>query len=107
MTDIIIERFNRSILENRRRYKVLLKVKNNSKVNKVAGAILGYIKENEKVEIQAIGAGAINQTIKAITVANIMGKDENINLVFTTCFAEAKIENEIRTAIKFIVIKNK
>lgn len=84
---------------------MLLKVKNNSKVNKVAGAILGYIKENAKVEIQAVGAGAINQTVKAITIANNMGKDENINLVFTTCFAEITIENEIRTAMKFIVDK--
>jgi stage V sporulation protein S len=72
----------------------------------VAGAIAGMVREHHRVEVQAIGAGAVNQVVKAIILASGYLKDDGI---FVTCvpeFAEVTIEDKIRTAIKFVIESN-
>lgn len=81
----------------------ILKVSSKSKPNSVAGALANVFKEKNIIELQAIGAGAINQAIKAIAIARgyvaPMGKD----LVCIPAFSDILIDGEERTAIKLIV----
>ena len=81
----------------------LLKISSNSNPNSVAGAIAGLIKEKKKVEMQAIGAGALNQAIKAIAIARGFVAPSGVNLVCIPAFAEVEVEGEERTGIKLIV----
>lgn len=81
----------------------ILKVSNSSNVNSVAGAIVGVIKEKGQVEVQTIGAGAVNQTVKAIAIARGFIAPSGINLVCIPAFSEVEIEGQGRTGIKFIV----
>ena len=81
----------------------ILKVSSKSEPSKVAGAIAELLKENSKVEMQAIGAGAINQTVKAIAVARGYIAPLGINLICIPAFTDVKVENEDRTGMKFIV----
>lgn len=83
--------------------KEILKVSSKSNPNSVAGAIAGLVKENGKVEMQAIGAGAINQSVKAIAIARGFLAPTGINLICIPGFAEIPIEGEDKTAIKFLV----
>ena len=84
----------------------VLKVSSKSDPNKVAGAIAGVVREHGKAEIQAIGAGAVNQAVKAIAIARGYLAPSGIDLVFVPAFTDVEIENEKRTAIKFIVFPN-
>jgi stage V sporulation protein S len=81
----------------------VLKVSSKSNPNSVAGAIAGIIRESGKTEIQAIGAGALNQAIKAIAIARGFVAPSGINLVFVPAFTDVIINNENRTAIKLLV----
>ena len=81
----------------------ILKVSSKSNPNSVAGAIAGQIKESGKVEIQAIGAGALNQAIKAIAIARGFVAPGGIDLVCIPAFADVEVEGEDRTGIKLIV----
>ena len=84
----------------------LIKVSSTSRTSAVAGAIAGMVREHHRVEVQAIGAGAVNQVVKAIILASGYLKDDGI---FVTCvpeFAEVAIEDKIRTAIKFVIESN-
>lgn len=81
----------------------ILKVSSKSNPNSVAGAIAGQIKESGKVEIQAIGAGALNQAIKAIAIARGFVAPSGHNLVCIPAFAEVEVDSEDRTGIKLIV----
>lgn len=81
----------------------LLKISSNSNPNSIAGAIAGLIKEKKKVEMQAIGAGALNQAIKAIAIARGFVAPLGVNLVCIPAFADVKVEGEERTGIKLIV----
>lgn len=83
----------------------ILKVSSKSNPNSVAGAISGMIKEYGKVEIQAIGAGALNQAIKAICIARGFVAPNGHNLVCIPAFADVEVDNEDRTGIKLIVKK--
>ena len=74
-----------------------------SNPSSVAGMIAAVLKENKKAEIQAVGAGAVNQAVKAIAVARGYVAPMGYNLVCTPGFAEIKIEDEERSAIKFII----
>ncbi len=85
----------------------ILKVSSKSEPSKVAGAIAELLKENSKVEMQAIGAGAINQTVKAIAVARGYVAPLGINLICIPAFTDVKVENEDRTGMKFIVREEK
>ncbi len=84
-----------------------LKVSSKSNPNKVAGAIVGSLKNNEKVEIQAIGAGAINQASKALAIARRFLEQEKLDLYAVPAFIEITIGNETRTGIAFRVFLKK
>ncbi len=81
----------------------ILKVSNKSDPNKVAGAIAGQIKINKKVEIQVIGAGALNQAIKGIAIARGFVAPSGHNLVCTPSFIEVEIDGEEHTGMKLLV----
>lgn len=83
----------------------ILKVSSKSNPNSVAGAIANIIKETNKVEMNAIGAGAINQAIKAIAIARGFVAPMGIDLVCIPAFAEVEVDNENHTAMKIIVKK--
>ena len=80
-----------------------LKVSTNTNPNSMAGAIAGFIREEKKVEIQAIGAGAINQAVKAIAITRGFVAPSGIDLVCIPAFTDLTIDGEERTAIKLIV----
>lgn len=81
----------------------ILKVSSKSNPNSVAGAIAGMIKKYGKVELQSIGAGALNQAIKSIAIARGFVAPAGYNLVCIPAFAEIEVDDVDRTAIKLIV----
>jgi len=81
----------------------VLKVSSRSNPNSVAGALAGVIREKGRAEIQAIGAGAINQSIKAIAIARGFVSPSGIDLICIPAFTDITIDGEERTAIKLIV----
>lgn len=80
-----------------------LKVSSKSNPNSVAGALSNTFKEKGCVEIQAIGAGALNQAIKAIAIARGFVAPSGINLVCIPAFVDINIDGDERTAIKLII----
>lgn len=82
-----------------------LKVSSKSNPNSVAGAIAGMIKEYDKVELQTVGAGALNQAIKAVAIARGYVAPVGINLICIPAFVDINIDEEDRTGIKIIVKK--
>lgn len=85
----------------------ILKISAKSNPNSVAGAIAGLVKEENKVEMQVIGAGALNQAVKAVAVARGYVAPLGISLVCIPAFAEVDIEGESRTGIKLIIKEEK
>lgn len=81
----------------------VLKVSTKSNPNSVAGALAAVIKERSAVEIQAVGAGAINQAIKAIAIARGFVAPTGKDIVCVPAFTDIEINGEERTAIKLIV----
>lgn len=81
----------------------VLKVSSKSSPNSVAGALAAVIKEQNVVEIQAVGAGAINQAVKAIAIARGFIAPTGKDIVCIPAFADIVINGEERTAIKLIV----
>lgn len=81
----------------------VLKVSARSNPNSVAGALAGVIRENGSAEMQAVGAGAINQAIKAVAIARGFVAPSGIDLICIPAFTDIVIDNEERTAIKLIV----
>lgn len=84
----------------------ILKVSSKSNPNSVAGALAGVVREYGSAEIQAIGAGAINQAIKAIAIARGFVAPSGVDLVCIPAFTDISIDGEERTAIKLIVFPN-
>ncbi|MBE0450665.1 MAG: stage V sporulation protein S [Clostridia bacterium] len=84
----------------------VLKVATKSNPNSVAGALAGVIRENGSAEIQAVGAGALNQAVKAIAIARGFMAPSGVDLIFIPAFTEVDINGENRTAIKLIVQKS-
>ncbi len=80
-----------------------LKVSNKSNPNSVAGALANIFKEKSKVEIQSIGAGALNQAIKAIIICRGFLAPSGKNIICVPAFADIMIGEEERTAIKLLV----
>ena len=80
---------------------VVLKVSSKSNPNLVAGALTGTIKESGRAELQAIGAGAINQAIKAVAITRNILSD--VDLVCIPSFVDLTIDDQIRTSIKLVV----
>ncbi|MCI6190650.1 MAG: stage V sporulation protein S [Clostridium sp.] len=81
----------------------VLKVSTKSNPNAVAGALAAIIKEKNIVEIQAVGAGAINQAIKAIAIARGFVAPSGKDIICIPAFTDIVIDGEERTAIKLIV----
>ncbi|MBE6049441.1 MAG: stage V sporulation protein S [Clostridium sp.] len=81
----------------------VLKVSTKSNPNSVAGALAAIIKEKNIVEIQAVGAGAINQAVKAIAIARGFVAPTGKDIVCVPAFTDIEIDGEERTAIKLIV----
>lgn len=80
-----------------------LKVSSKSDANRVAGALANVMREKSSVEIQAIGAGALNQAIKGIAIARGFVAPSGKNLICIPAFSDIVIDGEERTAIKLIV----
>ena len=81
----------------------ILKVSSTSVPNSVAGAIAGIIREQGVVEVQAIGAAATNQAVKAIAISRGYLAPSGIDLICIPAFANVVINNEDRTAIRLII----
>jgi len=81
----------------------LIKVSATSRTSAVAGAIAGIVREHHRAEVQAIGAAAVNQAVKALIVATGYLKEDGIFVTFVPEFAEIMIGDQVRTAIKFVV----
>lgn len=81
----------------------LIKVSATSRTSAVAGAIAGIVREHRRAEIQAIGAGAINQAVKAMVLATGYLKNDGIFVSFVPEFADVTIEDNVRTAVKLVV----
>ena len=81
----------------------VLKISSKSNPNSVAGAIAGLVKESTRAEMQAIGAGALNQAIKGVAIARGFVAPSGKNLVCIPAFIDITIDGEERTAIKLIV----
>ncbi|MBP2663002.1 MAG: spoVS 2 [Firmicutes bacterium] len=81
----------------------VLKVSSQSNPKSVAGALAAVLREKGTAEVQAVGAGAVNQAIKAIAISRGFVAPNGIDLVAIPAFAEIMIDGEERTAIKFIV----
>lgn len=81
----------------------ILKISRTSNPNSVAGAIAAIIKDNLTVELHCVGAGAINQAVKAIAIARGFTAPQGMNLIAIPAFIEVNIESEEKSGIKFIV----
>jgi stage V sporulation protein S len=81
----------------------VLKVSARSRPSAVAGAIAGVVRENGRAEVQAIGAGATNQAVKAVAIARDYLRETGIEAVCLPAFIDVIIENEDRTAIRLVV----
>lgn len=81
----------------------VIKVSAKSRSTAVAGAIAAVIREHRYAEVQAIGAGAVNQAVKALAIARGYLNGDQIDIVCTPYFTEVDIEGQERTAVRFIV----
>ncbi len=81
----------------------IIKVSANSRTAAVAGAIAGVMRENKYAEVQAIGAGAVNQAIKAMVLAKGYLVNDSIDIVCTPEFVDVDIDGKVRTAIKLSI----
>jgi stage V sporulation protein S len=81
----------------------VIKVSARSRTASVAGAIAGVIRESGRAEVQAIGAGAVNQAVKAIAIATGYLAEEDVHVVCVPSFVEVAIEEQERTAVRIVV----
>ena len=81
----------------------VIKVKANSRTAAVAGAIAGVVREHKRAEVQAIGAGAINQAVKALILAKGYLAEDGIPVICIPEFVDVDIDGKVRTAVKLVV----
>ena len=81
----------------------MIKVSATSRTSAVAGAIAGVVREHHRAEVQAIGAGAINQAMKALILATGYLKNDGIYVSCVPEFADVTIDDKVRTAIKLVI----
>ena len=81
----------------------ILKVSSRSNPNSVAGALIRTFKKERKAELQVIGAGALNQAIKAIAIARGYIAASGIDLICIPAFIDLEIEGKERTGIRLTV----
>ncbi|MDN4607393.1 MULTISPECIES: stage V sporulation protein S [Sporosarcina] len=84
-----------------------LKVSSRSNPNSVAGALVAVIRDQGYAEMQAVGAGALNQAIKAVAIARGFVAPSGSDLVCAPAFTDIEINGEGRTALKLLVEKRK
>ncbi len=82
----------------------VIKVSGSSRTSAVAGAIAGVFREHKIAEVQAIGAGAVNQAVKALIIAKGYLAEDGYKVAFVPEFTDVQIEDKVRTAVKFTVI---
>jgi stage V sporulation protein S len=80
-----------------------LKVSTRSNPNSVAGAMAGVVRQSGAVEVQVVGAGALNQAVKAVAIARGYVAASGIDLVCVPTFADILIDGERRTAIRLLI----
>jgi stage V sporulation protein S len=81
----------------------MIKVSANSRTSAVAGAIAGVVREHKRAEVQAIGAGAVNQAVKALVLAKGYLDGDGIHVICVPEFVDVDIDGKVRTAIKMVV----
>lgn len=81
----------------------IIKVSAQSRTSAVAGAIAGVMRDVHHAEVQAIGAGAVNQAIKAIVIAKGYLAEEGVDIICTPSFVDVEIDGQERTAIRMLV----
>ncbi|MFM8322502.1 MAG: stage V sporulation protein S [Chloroflexota bacterium] len=81
----------------------VIKVSGTSRTSAVAGAIAGVFRENKHAEVQAIGAIAVNQAVKALALAKSYLKEDGYEIAFMPEFVDVEIDGKVRTAIKFVI----
>jgi stage V sporulation protein S len=92
-----------AVVATTQRQGEVLKVSARSRPSAVAGAIAGVVRESGRAEVQAIGAGATNQAVKAVAIARDYLRETGIEAVCLPAFIDVTIDNEDRTAIRIIV----
>jgi stage V sporulation protein S len=83
----------------------VLRVSSTSEPKSVAGAIAAILRNGESVEINAIGAAAVNQVVKSIAVARGYVAPNGIDLISIPAFAQLEVEGKEKTSIRFLVEK--
>ncbi len=83
----------------------IIKVAGSSRTSAVAGAIAGVFREYQRAEVQAIGAGAVNQAVKALVLATSYLEKDGYRIAFIPEFSDVDIDGKIRTAIKIVVLE--
>lgn len=101
--DLVQHRTDKPHTELRQPHLEIIKVSANSRTSAVAGAIAGVIREHRHAEVQAIGAGAVNQAIKALVLATGYLKDDGIDVACVPQFVDVEIDEKVRTAIKLVI----
>lgn len=81
----------------------VIKVSARSRTAAVAGAIAGVMRESDHAEVQAIGAGAVNQAVKAIVIAKGYMAEEGVHISCVPSFVDVNIDDQERTAIRFVI----
>ena len=81
----------------------VVKISSKSNPNSCAGALAGVLRSTGVVEVQVVGAGALNQAIKAVAIARGFVADSGIDLICVPAFADIEIDGESRTAIRLLV----
>lgn len=81
----------------------IIKVSARSRSTAVAGAIAGVVREHRRAEVQAIGAGAVNQAVKAVAIARGYLSEDNIDVIAIPFFTEVIIDDQERTAVRLVV----
>lgn len=81
----------------------IIKVSTRSRSTSVAGAIAGVIREHGRAEVQAIGAGAVNQAVKAVAIARGYLALDGIDVICIPAFTEVAIDEQERTAVRLVV----
>ena len=79
------------------------KVSANSRTSAVAGAIAGVVREHHRAVVQAIGAGAVNQAVKALVLATGYLQNDGIHVTCVPEFADVTIDDKVRTAIRLVI----
>ncbi len=82
----------------------IIRVSARSRTASVAGAVAGVMRETGRVEVQAIGAGAVNQAVKAIAIARGYLLEEDVDIICIPSLVDIEIGGEERTALRLLIM---